>query len=106
MGRVTTPEYRVEYRSNLLAMGIVAADGRSVVDGRPVHIQAWRGRANRKNLEAWRQAMNKSFLPGGSNEHISRAFNAVEHITMARIVRQRDHACPAEVHAPMFEVVS
>jgi hypothetical protein len=105
MGRIITPTHRVEYRSNLLAMGIVRADGCSRVDGKPVHMQAWRGRATQARLADWRIQMNKSFQAGGANEHVSKAFNAVDHISFARIVRQADDAVMAEVAMPTFEVV-
>lgn len=103
MGRIVKLTHRVEYRTNLLAMGKVAGDG--TANGKAVHIQGWRGRATEALLADWRKAMNKSFQAGGSNAHISEAFGAVEHISWARIVHQDSGRVVAEVTMPTFEVV-
>ena len=106
MGKIVTPTYRVEYADNLLAMHKTRADAVSRIDRKPVLIVAWHGkqdgRANAANLEAWRQQCNKSFLTGGSNAHISKAFDIIPHIYWARLVRQCDDSVVAEINAPMF----
>lgn len=104
MGRSYTPKYRVEYRDNLLAMGVSAPDMRGV-DGVPCHSQAWDGKPSQKALEDWRLMMNKSFQPGGSNWHVSQAFNSIPSIFYASIVRQSDRKVMFTTKAPMFEVV-
>lgn len=101
MGRVTTPTYRVEYRTNQQAMGKVAASP-SNVDGKAVQMMGWRkhyGKACKTSLEGWRKTFNESFAPGGSNSHIC------DHINWARIVHQKTGRVVAEVTMPMFEVV-
>lgn len=107
MGRIVTPTYRVEYRTNLLAMGVLRADAASRVDGKPVQLMSWRkqnGRPTEANLETWRKDYNKSFQAGGSNAHLADA-NGIMHITWARIVHQRTDRVAAEVTMPTFEVV-
>lgn len=104
MGRSITPTYRVEYTGALLALGKVTADAVSRVDGKRVHVQGWRGRATEALLADWRVTMNRSFQAGGSNEHISKAYNVQEHINFARIVHQGTGRVVAEVTMPTFEV--
>jgi hypothetical protein len=75
MGRITTPTYRVEYRTKFLALGKIASDCASNVDGKRVCIMAWRGkqdgRATEANLLGWAKGYNESFAPGGSNAHLA-----------------------------------
>jgi hypothetical protein len=87
MGRIVTPKYRVEDRTN--GMGIMPF--------------AWNGKPTKERLEAWRVEMNKSFQPGGNNGHVST--NTIPHITHAKIVNQKTGAVVAETAMPMFEVV-
>jgi hypothetical protein len=104
MGRIVTPKYRVEYADNLLALRKTAPDTRTS-DGRQYCTVAWRdGRPTQKALEEWRLSTNRSFLPGGANCHITRAYDIIPHIYYARIVRQSDGAEVCHVRAPSFEV--
>jgi hypothetical protein len=105
MGRIVTPKYRVEYADNLLALKKTAPDTRTL-DGRDLCSVAWReDRPTAKALEDWRRTTNRSFLPGGANEHVTRAYDIVPHIYYARVVRQSDGAQVCEVRAPLFEIV-
>lgn len=89
MGRSYTPTYRIEYRTNTLDAGHIAADKLTEV-GR-VCTMAWRKgvKPNREALKAWVAAHNASCQPGGCNAHLS-AGGMVEAISWARIVRQAD----------------
>src|SRR5262245_25901175 len=101
MGRVTTPTYRVEYRTNKLALGLIASDCASNVDGLRVLMMAWRkwnGRPTKSNLEQWRKDWNASFRPGQVNAALN------DHINWARVIRQRDQQIMCETQMPMFEV--
>ena len=93
MGHSVTPKYRVEVRGNFTRMGIGLTPA------------AWRGKVSEQRLEEYRQSMNQSFLPGGVNEHVSRADGFVHHISYARIVRQSDGQIMCAVRAPMFEII-
>ena len=94
MGRSYTPVYRVEYATN----------------ARGVHHTAmvWDckryGKPTRANLIKWREGYNKSFEPGGVNEHCSNAVGYIIWINRARIIRQKTDEVVAEFVAPMFEV--
>ena len=94
MGKIITPTYRVEYRSN-------SCDRRNP-DGR--RSMCWSGRATQARLEQWRRDYNQSFNLGGVNFHISEAQGFVEHISSARIVRQSTGEVVAETTMPAFEV--
>ncbi len=104
MGRIITPKYRVEYRDNLLALKKTHGDIMGA-EGKVCLTQAWNGRVTAERLEDWRKAMNKSFQPGGCNEHITKAFNIIPHIFYAAIVRQSDKKVMCNTNAPTFEVV-
>lgn len=103
MGRVTTPTYRVEYRTNALALGKVAAD--TSIEGKGYHVQAWRGRATPKAAEEWRKAMNASFQKGGANYHLTEALGFIEHVSHVRVVHQATGRLVAEATMPTFEVM-
>ena len=94
MGRSVTPKYRVEVSGSGCNMTPFCWNGKQD------------GRANQKNLDAWRERMNASFQPGGTNWHVSEAFNSVPHISTATLIRQRDDEVVAVSKAPMFEVVA
>lgn len=102
MGKIT-PTYRVEYRDNHLAFGIVGADAISRVDRRAVHVMAWDGRPSDAALDAWRRDLNGSFAAGGANAHLATALGSVPHVYWARIVRQSTNEVVAETAAPAFE---
>lgn len=93
MGRVVTPTYRVEYRVNSGYHTLQCWDSKSY------------GRATEANLEKWRQALNKSFAPGGVNYHVSEDNGVVVHVSSAKIIRQSTNEVVAKTKAPMFEVV-
>ncbi len=85
--RCHTPKYRIEVSYN---------------NGTRCSFTTWErrcGRANTKNLEAWRVRMNASFQPGGINAHIN------VHISKAELVNQFTGETVAAVNAPMFETV-
>jgi hypothetical protein len=89
MGRIVTPKYRVEVRTNNPAVGLTPF--------------AWQGRPTQAKLEAWRQQYNASFQLGGVNAHVST--EVVLHIVSAKIVHQATGRVVAETTMPMFEVV-
>lgn len=93
MGRVVIPKYRVEVRGNFTRMG------------HEISPMIWRGRVSKKGLEAYRQKMNLSFMPGGVNQHIGEKSGYLPHISFAKIVRQRDGHIMTQVMAPMFEAI-
>ena len=93
MGRVTTPTFRAEFRTNV-----------------PVNLTdaAWNcrtmGRPTVENAEAYRQRLNASFQPGGVNGP-RKDDDVIIHVNRVRIVRQSNNEVVAEANAPMFEVV-
>lgn len=99
MGKVVTPEFRVEYWTN---------------DGRHVKTMIWnvRSRANvtgqgkptKDNLQKWRQVYNESFYKG-VNKHFSDAAGFIVRVGRCRIVNQFSGQVVAEYVPPMFEVV-
>lgn len=105
MGRTLKLKYRVEYTDNLLAMGKATADARPADINKRVYVQGYKGLPTVEALEDWRMTMNRSFQAGGSNAHISKAFNTVAHINWARVVRQADGKVMAETTMPTFEIV-
>lgn len=102
MGRIITPKYRVEYRTNHLALGFVLSD-MLTKDGKRVLTMCWDGPATMPKLKEWRVRFNRSFQKGGANEHLSQA-HGEDHIHWARIVNQKTGQVVAEVTAPTFEV--
>jgi hypothetical protein len=102
MGKVITPKYRVEYRTNHLAMGITAAD-MVTRDGRRVNTMIWSGRVSAERLKTWRDDYNRSFENGGANFHVSQGRGGILRIHWARIVEQRTGRVVAEYTAPAFE---
>jgi hypothetical protein len=114
MGRSILPAFRIEYRTNHLALGLERGDLFSPIDGKKVKTMIWdvksrtnvvgKGKPNRENLRAWRDSFNKSFLAGGVNEHITKAIGSIPNVTYARIVRQSNNEVMAEFTAPAFEV--
>lgn len=89
---MTTPTYRVEYRSTANPHNSMAWDCRR------------HGRPTDANLEKWRVAYNASFEPDGCNWHVSVATGVVLHISRAMIVRQATGTIVARTSMPMFEV--
>ena len=89
MGRIVTPKYRMEVRTNVGSMTP----------------SSWSGRATEKRLETAVKAENESFLPGGVNAHVSKAHGAVVRIIYARLVEQATGTVVAEYTAPAFEVL-
>ena len=64
------------------------------------------GKPTPENLNKWRQRQNKSFLPGGVNEHLSTSY--IPHISNVRVYRQSPAAkrgLVASYIAPAFEIV-
>jgi hypothetical protein len=94
MGKSTTPEHRIELRTNDL----------KVMDSYPWDSKHY-GAATNENLEEWRTVMNASFQPGGVNEHITEARGVVPHIISAKLIHQHSQAIVAETGMPAFEVV-
>lgn len=97
MGRIITPKYRVE---------ITACNDMHGHHTPSVwHCRDY-GRPTAKNLEAWRQAENRSYLNNGVNQHISQHLGFVLHISKCRIVNQFTDETVCEVSAPMFECIA
>lgn len=88
MGKSITPKYRVECR-----------------DQGGWQRACWRGLPTEHRLEQWRQAMNETFQPLGTNWQVSVGLGYVPHISHAKIVRQKDARVVATTAMPMFEVV-
>jgi hypothetical protein len=89
MGKTVTPKWRLE-----------------VFDGKRWTEQAWSGRATTKRLEERVISIGKSYMPGGVNEHISKALGYVPLPVSARIVRNTggNTFTKLEWRAPMFMV--
>lgn len=85
MGKSVTPKYRVEYK-----------------DQEGKHISDWmvkeKGKPTEENLDKWLMDLNKSFLTGGVNEHISESLGFVPAALSAKIVEQRTGDVKAEVN--------
>lgn len=113
MGKIIVPPYRIEYRTNLMALGRDGADGASTVDRKQVKNMIWEtrrsvyspstpdGAPNEQNLEAWRQKWNQRFRDMATNRPDD--FPLVSHINWCRIVRQKTNEVVCEVRAPAFE---
>lgn len=93
MGRSTTPTFVVDYQDQL---GLHRAAWSTKTSGKPTDA----------NLEAWRKALNQSMLPGGCNEHVSKAAGFTLHVSKATIRNQKTGKLNvATARAPMFEVI-
>lgn len=67
---------------------------------------AWKGRASEARAEKFRVALNKSFQPGGSNDHIRLRNGGIPHVHRVDIVtNDRYYNVVATASMPMFEVV-
>jgi len=93
MGRSTTPRYRID----------------AVMTNRRSYVQAWNceryGTPTLKSAARWREAINKSFLPGGVNFGISESLGRIERVFNFQVIDQRDNRVVVDYKAPMFEVV-
>lgn len=100
MGRSYTPTYRVETFDNRMNVSLYQ---------RRLESCAWNckrdGRPTEANAEKYRQEMNKTFLPGGVNYHISESCGFTIHISTVWIIRQSTGELVAKAKAPMFEVM-
>ena len=56
-----------------------------------------------ENLEKWRGVMNKTMQRGGCNEHISRLYKSIPHISNCEIHNQKTGQTVVTFKAPMFE---
>jgi hypothetical protein len=89
MGRYITPTYYAYYFDQ---------DGRNEI--------AWSGSATHERAEETRQALNRSFQPGGCNEHIRLKSGGIPHVNKVQVIRNnRSGEIVAEAKMPMFEVV-
>lgn len=93
MGRVTTPKYRAELRTNT-PCGLTDMAWNCRTMGTPTV----------ENAEAYRVRLNESFQPGGVNGP-RKDDDVVIHVNRVRIVNQFTDRVVAETNAPMFEVV-
>ena len=103
MGRSTTPKYIVVTETN--------DDGHKLTpfawQTRAKHNRPGDGIANDANLAKWVAGYNKSFEPGGANEHLSDAVGFVVVIHHATIYENcAGGAKIAEYRSPLFEVVA
>lgn len=89
MGKTIIPRYRVEYQTQ--------------VGWRKA---AWQGRASQKALEAWRAALNRSFLPGGCNERVSQLMGYILRVACVKLVHQKTNAVTCTICTPTFETVT
>jgi len=93
MGRVTTPKYRAEFRTNAKTY-LTPACWNCRTMGRPTA----------ENAEKYRQRLNASFQPGGVNGPRYPG-DVIVHVNRVLIVNQFTNQVVAEANAPMFEVV-
>lgn len=63
------------------------------------------GKPTEANLEKWRKAMNESMKIGGVNEHVSKAYGFMPHVSKAEIYNQKTHRTICDTRMPMFEVI-
>ncbi len=93
MGRSTTPTFRAEVKCTNWNFSMFSWDCK--IYGRPTQ----------ENVDRYRDKMNKSFQPGGSNYHVSKNRGMVPHISEVNVIRQAGGAIVATSKAPSFEVV-
>jgi hypothetical protein len=91
MGKTYIPKYCVVTLETRVISGRLVRDSGTF---------AWKGRVSPAKLEAWRAAMNKSFGPGGSNEHL-----AGSRIHNCKVIENGTGRIVAEFKAPLFEIV-
>jgi hypothetical protein len=89
MGRIVTPKYRMEVKTNVGSLTPAA----------------WRGRVTSKRLADHVEGLNQSFQPGGINAHVSDAKGAVMYVYAASIIEQRTGRVVAEWKAAPFQVM-
>lgn len=89
MGKVVTPKYRIEAVDN---------------QGRKSQ-WCWKGRVSEKALAEYMLGYNKSFLPGGTNEHVGKQEGVVPYHHKAQIVNQFTNEIVATWNAPVFQVL-
>jgi hypothetical protein len=114
MGKVITPKYRIEYRTNLLAIKRDTPD-LYTFDHKYVKTMIWNvtngpnrvglGRPSKDNLTKWLRSYNDSFRKGGCNYHVSLSAKTIVNIHWARIIEQKTGRIVVEYMAPMFEAV-
>lgn len=115
--------YRIEFRTNHLALGMVKSDAEVSIFTRghgmkniPVHIEMWPvrdhfihgrglGKPTVENIERWRARRNASMMEGGTNYLLTRMIGSFQFVTWARIVRRTSREVVAEWTAPTFEVM-
>ena len=93
MGHSITPTFRAEVKANIGHYSSFSWDCK--VNGRP----------SQKNVDSYRVHMNRSFAPGGVNDHISQSRGVIPHISEVKVIRQSTGEVVATSNAPMFEVV-
>jgi hypothetical protein len=98
MGKTFTPKYRAEYRDNSGRWNTITwnVTSRTNVTGH--------GAPTVENAERLRKALNKSFMSGGSNEHVSKAVGYVVHVNRLRVIHQATSQVVSETVAPLFEI--
>ena len=84
MGRITTPPYRIEFTcvGSVQTPAVWRVKGSGQLPGY--------GSPNNANLAKYMAFTNASYLPGGCNEHVTKAFGQGAIPVAARIVRQAD----------------
>jgi hypothetical protein len=90
MGRSTTPAYRVE---------VTKANFNGSNFGYGPDERKYFGKPSLEALEQFVTVYNKSFLPGGTNDHCNIGGKICQ-IKVARLVRQRDDKVIAEYKVP------
>lgn len=80
MGKVRTPKYRVEVKTNLTGSSKVISSW---------EVTKGHGRVNTKNLDRWVREHNESFLPKGVNYHVSKSIGIIPYVQEAHIVHQK-----------------
>lgn len=63
------------------------------------------GKPTSEKLGQWVMDGNKSYLPGGINEHVSNAMGVVPYCYAAKVVNQYTGETVAEWRAPLFQVM-
>lgn len=89
MGKTVTPKYRVEVEIEDPTRALTPFAWHTAEYGQP----------NAANLEAFVARYNRSFQPGGSNEHVGPGCTIIK----ARLVRQRDNGTVISYGPPEVE---
>jgi hypothetical protein len=89
MGKIVKTKYRIEVKDN---RGVTSQ-------------YVWRGRISQDKLSDYMDTLNKSFIPGGINFHLSKAVGVCLYHHKAQVINQFTGEVVATWSAPMFQVL-